>query len=467
MPIEDKDIHKGHRSRMRAKLASYGPRIFDTYELLEMLLYYVIPYKDTNPISKRLLDSFGSLDGVLRAPVDELVKIDGIGEKCASFINNVGTIMIENDAMSFGCHVDIFDDYNFAGSYLANYFSKSESRICIALLDNGMRLIGIKDIPGKDFSSGAVKPKYFIDAALTSGATVAIIAHVHEHGALYPTEGDMATDKLIRSELAKVGVLVAEHYIIGGPHYIGLKLGLSIRVSGVIPGLDKFYESIPVMASTSDMTVNAASGDNSGYYCYAGENPLEKLLAISVGEHKAYVATRSLLSRYGRFSTVLSENEDEICRAASIGMSTALLIKLAGYVNSRRVTDLFEFGKKYDTMELLDYVKALFMGVSVETVYLVSFDDKKRLVGCDHMGEGTVGAADIYPRKLLEAAIKRKASTVILAHNHPKGTTSPSNDDFTSTRRLSSLFYGAGVRLDAHYIVADGEIGRVDEEFIF
>ena len=61
MYIEDKDIHKGHRARMRSKLESYGPRIFDTYELLEMLLYYVIPYRDTNPIAKRLLAAFGSL----------------------------------------------------------------------------------------------------------------------------------------------------------------------------------------------------------------------------------------------------------------------------------------------------------------------------------------------------------------------------------------------------------------------
>lgn len=467
MPIEDRDIHKGHRSRMRAKLSMHGPRIFDTYELLEMLLYYVIPYKDTNPIAKRLLDTFGSLDGVLRASREELAAVDGIGERCADMLIRVGRIMTENDAMSFGCRVAVFDDYNFAGTYLANYFSNRKSRICVALLDNAMRLIDIKDIPGSDFSSGAVKPKSFIDAALTSNATVAIIAHVHEHGALFPTEGDMATDKLIRSELAKVGVIVAEHYIIGGPHYVGLKLGLSIRVCGAIPGLEKFYDSIPVMAGAAQMIYEKEDASAPYMYCYSDENPLEALLAIQVGKEKATSYVRALLTKYGRFSTVLSETEDELCKTGHFGMSTALFLKLVGYINSRRVTDKFCFGKKYDMMEITDYIKALYLGLSLETVYMLSFDDKARLIGCDFMGEGTVGASDIYPRKLLETSIKKKATSVILVHNHPKGTTVPSKDDIIAMRKLMNVFNGAGIRLCAHYIVADGELGRIESEHIF
>ena len=56
MQANNDGIHKGHRQRMRAKLKAHGARVFDTYELLEMLLYYVVPYKDTNPIAKRLTD---------------------------------------------------------------------------------------------------------------------------------------------------------------------------------------------------------------------------------------------------------------------------------------------------------------------------------------------------------------------------------------------------------------------------
>ena len=65
--LPDEKLHVGHRARMRRKFLSYGSRIFDTYELLEMLLYHAIPYKDTNPVAKRLLMEFGSLEGVLTA----------------------------------------------------------------------------------------------------------------------------------------------------------------------------------------------------------------------------------------------------------------------------------------------------------------------------------------------------------------------------------------------------------------
>ena len=58
---EESLIHKGHRQRMRDKLLTYGSKVMQSYELLEMLLFYVIPYKNTNPTAKRLILKFGSL----------------------------------------------------------------------------------------------------------------------------------------------------------------------------------------------------------------------------------------------------------------------------------------------------------------------------------------------------------------------------------------------------------------------
>ncbi len=244
MYLEDKDVHKGHRSRMRSKLESYGPRIFDTYELLEMLLYYAIPYKDTNPIAKRLLAAFGSLDGVLSAPVEELAKVDGIGERCASLISYVGRVMIEDAAMVHHRSVRVFDNYHMTGRYLVEYLSDNDRSICMLMLDNGMRLIGIKDIPADNFGSAAVKPRYFIDAALETGASVVIIAH-KRHSLLCLSDATLATDKMIRSELAGIGVLVAEHYVISGNDFSGVRPYYSLGLSLDTPELERFIESMP------------------------------------------------------------------------------------------------------------------------------------------------------------------------------------------------------------------------------
>ena len=90
--IPDEKMHGGHRARMRKKLLKHGPDIFDTYELLEMLLYYSIPYKDTNPVSKRLLMELSDLDGVLSASPERLVEINGIGERTAELIASVDSV---------------------------------------------------------------------------------------------------------------------------------------------------------------------------------------------------------------------------------------------------------------------------------------------------------------------------------------------------------------------------------------
>ena len=244
MYIADKDIHKGHRSRMKAKLESYGPRIFDTYELLEMLLYYVIPYRDTNPIAKRLLSAFGSLDGVFTAPLDELAKIDGIGDKCAEFLSLVGQVVAEDSSLMHRRPLRVFDNYHDTGKYLVSYFEDNDASICMMMLDSGMRLIGIENIPAHDFSSAAVKPRYFISAALTSGASVVIIAH-KRHSILYFSDGALATDKMIRAELAKIGVTVAEHYVISGKDYSGIRPNYRLSSDTDTPELERFYDSVP------------------------------------------------------------------------------------------------------------------------------------------------------------------------------------------------------------------------------
>ena len=244
MYIEDKDIHKGHRSRMRAKLESYGPRIFDTYEILEMLLYYVIPYRDTNPIAKRLLAEFGTLDDVLSAPVSELARVDGIGEKCAELISLVGRTMLEDAALEFRRDVPVFNDYHDTGRFISSYLATSDTNVCMLMLDNNMRLIKIVDISAESFGSAAIKPKHFVDAVLLSGASVVIIAH-KTYSLLYFSESALATDKMVRSELMNVGVTVAEHYVVSGRDYSGLRANFSLGAPERAPELERFYESVP------------------------------------------------------------------------------------------------------------------------------------------------------------------------------------------------------------------------------
>ena len=225
---------------MREKLLSYGSRIFCSYELLEMLLYYVIPYKNTNPVAKRLLERFHSLDGVFSASAEELCEVDGVGFAVADFLKKVASLMEGNYSYA---GERVLDDYVTVGEFLVSKLSSSkESKCVMLLLDNRMALIDYSEIYDLDFSSGAVKADAFIDIAIRKRAAVAITAHNHPHGPLFPTVGDMATNALITSALNFAGVTHIEHYIISGDKFFGISKQFSLSLVQS-PELDRFKES--------------------------------------------------------------------------------------------------------------------------------------------------------------------------------------------------------------------------------
>lgn len=241
--IEDCDIHKGHRARMRKKLEKYGGDIFDTYELLEMLLYGAVAGKDTNPISKRLLAAFGSLDGVLSAERDKLLEVDGIGERTANLITKVGSL---SELLSSCPETDTekYNDYRKVGEcFLEMLKGADDYRVAVLLLDNSMRKIDAKVVfKGLDFQSGGVHASKFVSLAISSGASVVMIAHNHPFGPAFPSEGDIATTDAVASALSGVGVVLAEHYLFSGENYIGILKEFRRQVRQQ-PELQRFFDS--------------------------------------------------------------------------------------------------------------------------------------------------------------------------------------------------------------------------------
>ena len=238
--VSDQHIHDGHRERMRSKLISHGQKIFDTYELLEMLLYYVIPYKDTNPIAKRLLMKFGSLDGVLSASKEELSAVPGIGDKAAELIRNVNYLKSVLGA-EFCSTDDInYKDYDKAADCFINHFKGSkEYSVAAMVLDNNMNLIKFDTLYHTPFSSGAVQPKPFVDMVLDNKAAVLITAHNNPFGSTFPTPSDRETIDMLAGILKPMNVFYVEHYIVSGTSYSGIMRRFAPRVTQS-PELESF-----------------------------------------------------------------------------------------------------------------------------------------------------------------------------------------------------------------------------------
>ena len=216
-------IHAGHRDRMRRKLISFGSDIFNDHELLEMLLYSAIPLKNTNPIAIQLIKRFSGLEGVLSASREELMTVDGIGEKAADLILSVGAVEISAEPFNDTEERICFDNWDFAGKFLVNQFDgAADYKTILLLLDNSMEYLDMREMSATDYSSAAIKAKSFLDAALSVGASVAIVAHNHPYGPCIPSIGDIETNAMISSAFATAGIILIEHFLILGDKYIGI-----------------------------------------------------------------------------------------------------------------------------------------------------------------------------------------------------------------------------------------------------
>jgi DNA repair protein RadC len=187
---------------------------------------------------------------------------------------------------------------------------------------------------------------------------------------------------------------------------------------------------------------------------------LEELLApISKDPRKT---AERLADKFFTFLEIAEAEPHIISEAIGGDLQTSVYIKLAVALASRRVCDSFKLGKKHTESEICDYLKALFFGLSVETAYMLSIDASGKLAASDKVGEGTVNFSNVLPRKLIEIAKRRKAKSVIIAHNHPGGYAHPSEDDLTATKLLTELFIASGIELDASYVVAGSECVRIN-----
>lgn len=242
-PIPDEKMHVGHRNRMREKFLAHGASIFDTYELLEMLLYYTIPYKDTNPIAKRLLAEFGSLDGVFSASSERLAAVSGIGARTAELIVAAGR-MSEALYLDSSEEATVYDDYDLVGRRFVEYFKGCKSySIAMLMLDNSMREREIVTLfEDMRYSSAAVTPKPFINAALLADASIVVIARNHPYGPCYAFEEDRVASKMIDDAFRNLGIFVIEDYVVSGARYRGTKPLHNLSVNSVGP-VKSFYES--------------------------------------------------------------------------------------------------------------------------------------------------------------------------------------------------------------------------------
>jgi DNA repair protein RadC len=116
------------------------------------------------------------------------------------------------------------------------------------------------------------------------------------------------------------------------------------------------------------------------------------------------------------------------------------------------------------TSELLDYCKTYMGGLKDERFCVIYLDAQNRLTDIETIQEGIVNQAVVYPRKVLENALKQKASAVILVHNHPSGNVKPSDADIRLTKTIRETARILDIIVHDHLIIGENRFFSFREE---
>ena len=210
------NLHEGHRERIREQYRKQGMNGMADHVVLEYLLTYVIPRKDVNGLAHRLLNTFGSLTGVLEADPQRLSAIDGVGEKTALFLHSLydlhrrltletagsrGAMRLENpeSACRYALALSIGDRYE---------------TLRIICLDTTMKVLHTETLQVGTLSHVSFEPRRVIETALTHKARYLILTHNHPSGVIIPSADDIETAKMIKEIGSRLEIDVRDQLIL-------------------------------------------------------------------------------------------------------------------------------------------------------------------------------------------------------------------------------------------------------------
>lgn len=215
-------IHDGHREKMRQRFLKGKLEHFADHEVLEFLLYYAIPRRDTNPIAHHLMERYGSLSAVLSAPVEDLQNVEGIGERAAILLKLVPQVC-QKAHLSDAEQQTVLNSSEKAGAYLLERFSGEKNEVIYQLcLDRKGRLLACKRLGEGGVSSAGLDIRRLVEYALLTSASAVILSHNHPSGVALPSRDDYNTTERAKTALDTIGVKLADHIIVADGDFVSM-----------------------------------------------------------------------------------------------------------------------------------------------------------------------------------------------------------------------------------------------------
>jgi DNA repair protein RadC len=185
---------------------------------------------------------------------------------------------------------------------------------------------------------------------------------------------------------------------------------------------------------------------------------LEMLLFYAIPRRDTNVLAHALLDRFNSLRGVLDADPSALERVEGIGENAAIFLKTVREALRRYTTEPLK-GQRYilSSSDAGEYFVPILQYETEEKAYLMCLDARGRIISCSEVASGTLSTININIRQIVDDAVRRRCTTVILAHNHPNGYAFPSAEDRIFTDELKKALKIMEIRLKDHIIVADDD----------
>ena len=216
------DQLRGHRDRVRERYLKTGLDVFQDYEALELLLFYAVARKDTKPIAKNLIASFGGLPAVLDATVEELTEA-GLSRNAAILLKLVPDVNRYYAVKTDGAGQTVRSTSDAGRILCAMFRHEKEESVRLLCLNAGGKVLKLALLNEGDVNAVHFSVRKIVETALSAKAVSVILAHNHPGGTLTPSKEDLDATNAAKAALSTVGIQLLDHLIVSGSGYCSLR----------------------------------------------------------------------------------------------------------------------------------------------------------------------------------------------------------------------------------------------------
>lgn len=237
------NVHKDHRSRVRERFLKEGLEHFSSHNILEVMLFYSLPRKDTNPIAHDLIRTFGSLSRVMDAPIEQLMEVDGISENSAVLLKLIPQICRKYyiEKVEEAKNIET-DPVKALGTRLvAEFIGEVREHMVLICLDNRMKQLSMDRISEGVTDVVSVRVRKIAEIALAKRASNIVIAHNHPDGLAIPSRTDRITTFELLKTLDSIGIKLVDHIIVSADSYMSMaQAGILSEAMGNMESANRF-----------------------------------------------------------------------------------------------------------------------------------------------------------------------------------------------------------------------------------